>query len=154
MSSAQVATPIGRLTVIASDAGVRRILWDGEETPEDDTDGGGTIAQAAAGQIREYFEGARRHFEVPLDLQGTPFQQKAWRALATIPFGETISYGEQARRAGNPKASRAVGAANGRNPVPIILPCHRVIGANGSLTGFGGGLDTKQVLLAHEAGQG
>lgn len=153
MSTAQVATPIGRLTVVASDAGVQRVLWDGEESPEAGGAGGAGIAEAAAGQIREYFEGNRRSFDLPLDLQGTPFQQKAWRCLATIPFGETISYGEQARRVGNPKASRAVGAADGRNPVPIILPCHRVIGANGSLTGFGGGLDTKQVLLAHEVGR-
>lgn len=101
-------------------------------------------------QLREYFDGTRREFDLPLDLRGTGFQLMVWRELARIPYGETISYGELARRIGQPDASRAVGAANGTNPIPIIIPCHRVIGANGSLTGFGGGIETKKWLLALE----
>lgn len=101
-------------------------------------------------QLRDYFEGTRREFDLPLDLRGTDFQLTVWRELARIPFGETISYGELARRIGQPAASRAVGAANGANPIPIVIPCHRVIGANGGLTGFGGGIETKKWLLALE----
>jgi len=101
-------------------------------------------------QLREYFDGTRREFDLPLDLRGTGFQLMVWRELARIPYGETISYGELARRIGQPDASRAVGAANGANPIPIVIPCHRVIGANGSLTGFGGGIETKKRLLALE----
>lgn len=101
-------------------------------------------------QLEEYFKGERRDFDLPLRLDGTEFQQRAWRNLMEIGYGKTRSYGEQARRIGNPKASRAVGLANGRNPIPIVVPCHRVIGANGSLTGFGGGIDRKRWLLAHE----
>ncbi|HRP79605.1 MAG TPA: methylated-DNA--[protein]-cysteine S-methyltransferase [Aquamicrobium sp.] len=101
-------------------------------------------------QLREYFDGTRREFDLPLDLRGTGFQLMVWRELARIPYGETISYGELARRIGQPDASRAVGAANGANPIPIVIPCHRVIGANGSLTGFGGGIETKKWLLALE----
>ena len=108
---------------------------------------------AAARQLREYFDGKRREFQLPLDPEGTTFQRKVWRCLEQIPYGTTISYGELAKRAGNPSASRAVGAANGRNPVPIVIPCHRVIGANGKLTGFGGGLPTKEALLALESKQ-
>jgi methylated-DNA-[protein]-cysteine S-methyltransferase len=102
-------------------------------------------------QLAEYFEGARRAFTLPLALVGTVMQQRVWMALRDIPFGETVSYGTIARRIGHPAASRAVGAANGRNPIAIIVPCHRVIGADGSLTGFGGGLDRKRWLLTHEA---
>lgn len=101
-------------------------------------------------QLSAYFAGTLHHFDVPLAAQGTPFQKHVWRALCDIPYGETISYGELARRIGNPKASRAVGLANGRNPISIIVPCHRVIGANGSLTGYGGGLPRKRWLLQHE----
>ncbi|MFO1090719.1 MAG: methylated-DNA--[protein]-cysteine S-methyltransferase [Hyphomicrobiales bacterium] len=101
-------------------------------------------------QLTEYFDGERQSFELPLAPVGTPFQLAVWQALEAIPFGVTISYGELARRVGNPAASRAVGAANGANPLPIVVPCHRVIGSTGKLTGFGGGLDTKQWLLAHE----
>src|SRR5580698_11023853 len=103
-----------------------------------------------ARQLAEYFEGARREFDLPLRLDGTDFQKRAWRNLMEIPYGRTRSYGEQAERIGNPKASRAVGLANGRNPIPIVVPCHRVIGADGSLTGFGGGIARKRWLLAHE----
>ena len=107
---------------------------------------------AAAAQLREYFAGSRRAFDLPLDLDGTDFQRRAWTALAAIPYGETRSYREQARRLGVPRAARAIGAANGANPVPIVLPCHRLVGADGSLTGFGGGLDVKRWLLDFEAG--
>lgn len=98
-------------------------------------------------QLDAYFKGRRFEFDVPLELKGTKFQKRVWKELAKIPYGVTISYGELARRIGNPKASRAVGMANGKNPIPIIIPCHRVIGKNGTLTGFGGGLDVKQALL-------
>jgi methylated-DNA-[protein]-cysteine S-methyltransferase len=151
MKYAQVDTPIGKLTVVAAETGIRRILWDGEAPPEGAVEGGSDILDAAVTQIQEYFAGARTTFDLPLDLGGTPFQQKVWLELGSIPFGTTISYGEQAQRVGRPQAARAVGAANGRNPVPIVLPCHRVIGSGGALTGFGGGLDTKRTLLRHEA---
>jgi O-6-methylguanine DNA methyltransferase len=101
-------------------------------------------------QLGAYFRGERRSFDLPLSMAGTPFQQRVWQALRDIPFGETVSYGEVARRIGAPDAFRAVGAANGQNPVPIIVPCHRVIGASGALTGFGGGIERKRWLLDHE----
>jgi methylated-DNA-[protein]-cysteine S-methyltransferase len=106
--------------------------------------------RAAIAQLGEYFAGARRTFELPLAPRGTEFQRRVWRALREIPYGKTISYGELARRIGQPSASRAVGLANGANPLPIIVPCHRVIGADGTLTGFGGGLAVKRKLLALE----
>jgi methylated-DNA-[protein]-cysteine S-methyltransferase len=105
---------------------------------------------AAARQLKEYFAGKRREFDLPLRMEGTEFQQRVWRELTKIPFGETRSYGQLAKRIDNPNGSRAVGLANGRNPIAIIVPCHRVIGADGSLTGFGGGLDRKEWLLTHE----
>ncbi len=105
----------------------------------------------ASQQLREYFDGERREFDLPLRLAGTEFQVSVLEALQKIPYGETTSYGEIARRIGRPKAVRAVGAANGRNPIPIVVPCHRVIGSTGDLTGFGGGLDTKEALLRLEA---
>ena len=103
-------------------------------------------------QLADYFDGRRTVFNLPLAMQGTPFQVRAWTALQDIPYGETISYGEQARRIGRPADPRAVGQANGRNPIAVIVPCHRVIGANGSLTGYGGGLERKRHLLELEAG--
>jgi methylated-DNA-[protein]-cysteine S-methyltransferase len=105
---------------------------------------------AAARQLKEYFAGKRREFALPLRLDGTEFQQRVWGELTKIPFGETRSYGQLAKRLNNPNGSRAVGLANGRNPIAIIVPCHRVIGADGSLTGYGGGLPRKRWLLAHE----
>jgi methylated-DNA-[protein]-cysteine S-methyltransferase len=107
----------------------------------------------AVEQLREYFAGERREFTVPLAPHGTAFEQRVWSALREIPFGETVSYGEIARRIGSPTAARAVGLANGRNPIAVIVPCHRVIGANGSLTGYGGGLERKRYLLDLEAGR-
>ena len=105
---------------------------------------------AAARQLKEYFAGKRREFDLPLQMAGTEFQQRVWRELTKIPFGETRSYGQLAKRLNNPNGSRAVGLANGRNPIAIIVPCHRVIGADGSLTGFGGGIERKEWLLSHE----
>lgn len=105
-------------------------------------------------ELREYFAGQRKVFSIPLDMQGTEFQLGVWRALLEIPFGTTRSYGELAASLGNPQACRAVGAANGRNPIPIVVPCHRVIGSTGKLTGFGGGLPMKEFLLRLEASQG
>ena len=153
MKYTHVDTPIGKLTVVAAGTGIRRILWEGEDPPAGAVEGRSGILDAGVTQIREYFSGTRTTFDLPLDLGGTPFQQKVWRELGSIPFGTTISYGEQARRIGRPQAARAVGAANGQNPIPIVIPCHRVIGSNGKLTGFGGGLPTKERLLALEAKQ-
>jgi methylated-DNA-[protein]-cysteine S-methyltransferase len=157
LHSATHKTPIGELTLIASDRGLRAILF-----PKTTPHGAGLkervhrnpehqIIRETATQLDEYFAGKRTHFDLPLDLRGTPFQVAAWRALADIPFGSTTTYGRQAAAVGVPTAARAIGAANGANPVCIVLPCHRVIGANGSLTGFGGGLATKKWLLEHEA---
>jgi len=109
------------------------------------------VVALAVQQLNEYLEGDRTSFSVPLDLVGTEFQVQAWRALAAIPFGSTATYAQQAASIGRPTATRAIGAANGRNPVVVVLPCHRVIGADGSLTGFGGGLPVKKWLLEHEA---
>ena len=108
------------------------------------------LLDRAAQQLDEYFDGDRTDFELPLEPAGTPFQKEAWTTLRTIPYGETISYGEQARRLGDKNKSRAVGAANGQNPIPIVVPCHRVVGSNGHLTGFGGGIEVKAWLLDHE----
>jgi methylated-DNA-[protein]-cysteine S-methyltransferase len=152
-------SPIGVLTLIASPDGITHVLFDGQEPtdvglPDDlpEVDGDPAL-ELAATQLAEYFAGDRRQFDLPLDLRGTDFQRDAWRALARVPYGETRTYGEQAEAIGRPGAFRAVGAANGRNPVPIILPCHRIIGASGALTGFGGGLDVKRQLLDHEQAQ-
>ena len=108
---------------------------------------------AVAAQLEEYFAGSRDTFEVPLELHGTPFELRVWNALQEIPYGETMGYGELASRIGQPTAARAVGLANGRNPIGVIVPCHRVIGANGSLTGYGGGIERKRILLELERGQ-
>jgi methylated-DNA-[protein]-cysteine S-methyltransferase len=147
----RVDTPIGPLTLVASDAGLRGVLFAGQAAPRTFS-GPEPVLEDAARQLREWFAGTRTAFDLPLDLDGaTPFQRRAWLALAEIPYGTTRSYGEQARVLDAPRAARAVGAANGRNPLPIVLPCHRLVGADGSLTGFGGGLDVKRALLAHEA---
>jgi methylated-DNA-[protein]-cysteine S-methyltransferase len=143
----QVDTPIGPLGLVASERGLQRILWPGEPGAAGDDE----VLATAARQLDEYFAGKRTAFDLPLDLHGTDFQRRAWLALADVPYGETRSYGEQARRLGVPRAARAIGAANGANPLPIVLPCHRLVGADGSLTGFGGGLETKRWLLEHEA---
>jgi methylated-DNA-[protein]-cysteine S-methyltransferase len=148
-------SPIGRLRLVASDAGLAAILWESTDpeslslTLGDESPTHPVLAETTR-QLAEYFAGTRRAFDLPLDFAGTDFQQKVWRALLTIPFGETRSYAQIAKQIGHPTAVRAVGAANGRNPIPIIAPCHRVIGSNGDLTGFGGGLPTKEHLLTHE----
>ena len=148
----RVDTPIGPLTLVASDAGLRSVLFAGQAPPPGVTAGHEPVLDDAARQLREWFTGARTTFDLPLDLDGaTAFQRRAWLALAAIPYATTRSYGEQARLIGAPRAARAVGAANGRNPLPVVLPCHRLVGAGGALTGFGGGLDVKRALLAHEA---
>jgi methylated-DNA-[protein]-cysteine S-methyltransferase len=151
-----IASPVGTLRLVASDTGLVAILWPNERpgrvplgaTVEDDAH---PILVRAAAQVDDYFAGKLRAFDVPLDFRGTDFQRSVWQALLTIPFGETRSYVQIARQIGRPTASRAVGAANGRNPVSIIAPCHRVIGTNGTLTGFAGGLEAKRMLLDLEA---
>ena len=148
--------PFGVVTVIGSNFGIRFVMFSNDAHPKpleklhiSDTDIHDSVNDAVI-QLDEYFAGSRRDFELPLDLQGTEFQVAAWRALADIPYGHTASYGQQAASIGRPKAVRAIGGANGRNPVGIVLPCHRIVGADGSLTGFGGGIAVKKWLLDHE----
>ena len=147
---------VGELTLVATDLGLRAVKWPNEREgrlslpPEMISTDDHPMLQKAAVQLEEYFDDQRTSFDLPLDLRGTKFQQLAWRALASIPYGETTSYGVQAARIGRPRAVRAIGAANGRNPISIILPCHRVVGAIGNLTGFAGGIETKRELLAFE----
>ncbi|HUS42664.1 MAG TPA: methylated-DNA--[protein]-cysteine S-methyltransferase [Ilumatobacteraceae bacterium] len=153
--STVIDSPVGALTIVASDHGLRAILWPDDDPGRvrvaDTTDGPGhPLIVAAVSQLNQYFEGDRTEFDVPLDPVGTDFQRAAWETLCTIPYGTTVSYGEQAERMGDRRKARAVGAANGRNPISIVVPCHRVVGANGALTGFAGGTDTKAWLLAHE----
>lgn len=143
-------SPIGLLRLTARDGRLTGLWMDGDGTPEGDD----AVLDETVQQLDEWFAGDRRAFDVPVELEGTPFQREVWTALCDIPYGETISYGELARRVGRPpSASRAVGAANGRNPVSIIVPCHRVIGANGTLVGYGGGLERKRWLLDWEQGR-
>ncbi|HSG87569.1 MAG TPA: methylated-DNA--[protein]-cysteine S-methyltransferase [Pseudomonadales bacterium] len=148
-----LTTPIGPLLLVGDGEALQRLLFPVAGAVAPKVDAGrrddGALATPRA-QLEAYFAGDRRSFELRLAPQGTPFQQQVWAALQRIPFGTTISYGTLAERIGRPTASRAVGAANGRNPLPVIVPCHRVIGADGSLTGFGGGLPCKQWLLGHE----
>ena len=153
--STVIDSPVGTLTIVASDAGLRAVLWPDDDpkrvrVPDAVDDPAHPVIAVAASQLEEYFAGTRTTFDVPLDPVGTDFQRAAWEALLTIPYGVTVSYGEQADRMGDRRKARAVGAANGRNPISIIVPCHRVVGANGSLTGFAGGVDSKAWLLAHE----
>jgi methylated-DNA-[protein]-cysteine S-methyltransferase len=155
-----VESPVGRLKLVASEKGLAAIFWEkgnsggsarlGDAVKDD----GQPILVEAERQLKEYFEGKRQSFSIPLDMRGTEFQKSVWKALLGIPFGETRSYGQIAKQIGRPKAMRAVGAANGSNPIPIVVPCHRVIGSSGELTGFGGGLETKARLLEIEGGNG
>lgn len=154
----QIESPLGPLLLAADDAGLRRIEFakgkrTGPARPDPAWREDSTSLQEPIRQLRAYFSGELEAFDLPLAPQGTSFQLEVWRRLCDIPFGETISYGELARRIGNPKASRAVGLANGANPIPIVIPCHRVIGSNGKLTGYGGGLPIKEKLLALERRQ-
>jgi methylated-DNA-[protein]-cysteine S-methyltransferase len=152
-------SPVGKLKLVASEKTLVAIRWG-----SDDADGAGlgealederqTILVETERQLKEYFEGKRQSFSIPLDMRGTPFQRSVWQALLEIPFGETRSYGQIAKQVGRPKAMRAVGGANGSNPIPIVVPCHRVIGSSGKLTGFGGGLETKARLLKIESANG
>jgi methylated-DNA-[protein]-cysteine S-methyltransferase len=156
MTRTVIDTPIGPLLLVGGDDGLHEIRFHASETGADSaesasTNGGGAEAVAeAARQLRSYFAGTLHEFDLPLAPAGTEFQRTVWRALRDIPYGRTESYGELARRIGRPKAVRAVGAANGANPLPIVVPCHRVIGGDGSLTGYGGGLSIKQALLELE----
>jgi len=149
-----VPSPVGQLKLVAGDAGLVAILWE-DDAPDrvrlsamNERDH--SVLAETERQLGDYFAGRRRSFTVALDFRGTSFQKAVWQALLTIPFGETRTYGEIARQIGRPSASRAVGAANGRNPISIIAPCHRVVGSNGALTGFAGGLAAKKHLLDHE----
>jgi methylated-DNA-[protein]-cysteine S-methyltransferase len=152
LSHKYVASPVGRLKLVASEIGLVAILWENDNPRrvpltglvEDENQ---KILVETERQLKEYFAGKRDVFSIPLDMRGTAFQKDVWQALQAIPFGKTLSYGEIAKQLGRPAASRAVGAANGRNPVSIVVPCHRVIGSSGKLTGFAGGLDAKALLL-------
>ena len=165
LSRLVISSPVGDLTLIASPRGLRAVLWPNEFValraddaeyvplaPKGDA-GAVVVLEQAQCELAEYFAGDRRNFDVPLDPVGTQFQRATWLELRRIPFGSTISYGEQARRLGDVRKSRAVGAANGRNPISIIVPCHRVVGSNGKLVGFAAGLGAKAWLLDHEQGK-
>ena len=152
-----IDTPVGELRIIGGPRGLRAILWGAEDVARiasidegDLHEGRTTLLDKAVEQLEEYFAGTRRDFDLPLDPLGTPFQQSAWMVLRSIPYGKTISYGQQARQLGDPNKARAVGAANGKNPLSIVVPCHRVIGSGGQLTGFAAGIDVKSWLLDHE----
>jgi methylated-DNA-[protein]-cysteine S-methyltransferase len=156
-SHAVVDSPIGPLTLVADDGKLSGLYMEvrGHEPDPAGLGVPGTIDDdpvlvTAAEQLKAYFAGELTSFDLPLSMDGTGFQQTVWASLQEIPYGQTISYGELARRIGQPTASRAVGLANGRNPVSIVVPCHRVVGSNGSLTGYGGGLDRKRYLLSLE----
>ena len=151
----RVASPVGRLTLVATDDGLAAILWQNDRALRvrlelDAEDDRHPVLVEAERQLQEYFAGRRKTFALKLDVSGTAFQRRVWNALMTIPFGETRSYAQIAKQIGNPAASRAVGAANGKNPLSIVAPCHRVVGSSGALTGFAGGLDAKARLLALE----
>ena len=152
MNSTSIESPIGPLTLVAAQGALVEIQFTGQgvrvNTEEEIQD---PVLATCAEQLEQYFSGQRRAFDLPLAPRGTEFQRAVWSALATIPFGELRSYSDIARDIGRPRAVRAVGAANGRNPLPIIVPCHRVIGSNGTLTGFAGGLEAKRRLLQLES---
>src|SRR5215467_12038129 len=155
-----IESPVGGLRLVAEELGLRSVLFlRGGDLQKPGPKHKSAWKEDAAfftdvvRQLRAYFAGELRAFDIPLLMEGTDFQKRVWKSLQAIPYGETISYGELAKRIGDPKAVRAVGAANGQNPIPIIVPCHRVIGSNGSLTGFGGGLENKRKLLELERGQ-
>lgn len=146
----QMASPIGELLLFGDEHSLRGLYMDAR--PRDGWRSATAPFQLAREQLEQYFAGERSEFDIPLDLRGSEFQRSVWDALLTIPYGETRSYGEIAKQIGRPDRARAVGSANGRNPVSIVVPCHRVIGADGSLVGYGGGLERKRWLLEHEAG--
>jgi len=144
-------SPIGSLTIHAENGAITSVWMEDDENLPEHPDGSPPLDEARR-QLEAYFAGELRDFALPLAPEGSEFQLRVWEELRAIPYGETISYGELARRVGDPGAVRAVGLANGKNPLPVIVPCHRVIGADGSLTGFGGGLDRKRRLLELESG--
>lgn len=157
--SKSMISPVGELTLVASERGLAAILWENDnpqrvplgplaEDPQH------PVLLEAERQLTDYFAGKRKSFSLKLDFAGTEFQKRVWEALLTIPFGETRSYAQIAQQIGNPKAVRAVGAANGKNPISIVAPCHRVIGSSGKLTGFAGGLEAKALLLSLESVEG
>ena len=154
--STTIDSPVGGLRLVAEEVGLRMVWFlygRKKEAPNKEWKEDAAFFLDVVRQLRAYFAGELREFDIPLLMEGTEFQKRVWKNLQSIPYGETISYGELARKVGDPKAVRAVGAANGQNPIPIIVPCHRVIGSNGSLTGFGGGLENKRKLLELERGQ-
>lgn len=154
--TATVDSPIGQLNLTSSNNYITGLYMEEQRHAPTDRDTwirNDPLFVEAVTQIEAYFAGALRTFDLPIKLEGTEFQMRVWNELRTIPYGETMNYGRLARQVGNPKACRAVGLANGRNPVAIIIPCHRVIGVNGALTGYGGGLDRKKWLLGHERSQ-
>jgi len=154
MKYCYLESPVGELLLAGDEAGLSLVGFSQgamRRHPEPDWEYDGAPFADACAQLREYFAGTRKVFDVPLTLAGTEFQVRVLEELQRIPYGETVSYGDIAARIGRPRAVRAVGAANGRNPIPIIIPCHRVVGRDGALTGFGGGLDTKAALLRLEA---
>jgi methylated-DNA-[protein]-cysteine S-methyltransferase len=146
------AAPGLRLRLTAAETGLRAVEFDVSRPSPGERDDAGPLLLEAAAQMRAYFEGRLRSFDLPLDPHGTPFQLRVWERLRSIPYGETRSYGWLAASLGSPRAVRAVGAANGANPLPIVVPCHRVIGASGKLVGYGGGLELKRRLLRLESG--
>lgn len=156
VSYTTMKSPIGPLLLAGGEDGLRLVHFVSgrhPKSPQRDWAENKAAFRAVIRQLEEYFDGKRKEFDVPLILEGTKFQLLVWRNLQKIPYGETVSYGQLARRIGRPEAARAVGLANGSNPIPIIIPCHRVIGSNGALTGFGGGLPVKKNLLALESRQ-
>ncbi|SKB51132.1 methylated-DNA--[protein]-cysteine S-methyltransferase [Dyadobacter psychrophilus] len=149
-----IDSPVGKLLLVARDKGLSSVIWDREEREKPGIeDNNNPILLETEQQLNEYFGKKRQTFSLPLDFEGTAFQKKVWEALLTIPFGETRTYGDIARQIGNPQAVRAVGGAANKNPICIIAPCHRVIGATGNLVGFGGGLSNKTLLLEIERPQ-
>jgi methylated-DNA-[protein]-cysteine S-methyltransferase len=155
VTSAIIDTPVGELMLIGDEGGLAMILWPDQEKPSALAAGSGssTLLGRATQQLTEYFAGQRRDFDLPIAPAGTAFQHEVWRVLMTIGYGETRTYGDIAAQLGDRGASRAVGNAVGRNPLPLLIPCHRVIGSDGSLTGFAGGIAAKRYLLAMEQGQ-
>jgi methylated-DNA-[protein]-cysteine S-methyltransferase len=154
-SYSKMKTPIGELTLIADEKNLLAVLWPNEKMervkiPWGEENKNHPVLKETARQLNEYFAGKRRDFDLPLRMVGTDFQSEVWKGLREIPFGKTSNYAELAVAVGRPKAVRAAGAANGRNPLSIVVPCHRVIGKNGELVGFAGGLETKKFLLALE----
>jgi methylated-DNA-[protein]-cysteine S-methyltransferase len=148
----EMESPVGMLHLFAHDTGLTALYMNIQryEMP-DGKQGSNPILEQVKQELAEYFDGSRREFTVPIDPQGTDFRKLVWKELMNIPFGKTISYGELAKRLGDPLLTRAVGTANGANPISVIIPCHRVIGSNGHLTGYGGGIERKRWLLDHEA---